>query len=337
MEAMSLSVRVDAGVIEHNNRNFIAKNVNKDKVADNISYVKKDIKEMYQELFSEALNKYNAKQTRSDRVIKDYYEHIVNGNQEKPFYEAVIQFGNMDNAKVGTEGGEIAKKMLDEYMKNFQKRNPNLVVFNAVMHLDEATPHLHISFIPVAHNQSRGLETRVSLKKALEELNVSAKTKKLTERQQWAAQEKEVMKTIAKKFGLGIENKNIHRQHLSVEEYKVMQDEMKAAQKKLKTLYEKFDISSKKLKEDDMNLILNNTKLLKKELEEKDKRIMDLEKKVAADFVFLKVGDEQKISFVCDELRKEGVNVVDDLEGIHVPQYAANLAREIGKNTSLYQ
>ncbi len=175
MEAMSLSVRVDAGVIGHNNRDFIAKNVNSDKVSDNIFYVKKDIKEVYKEIFSGALDRYNAKQTRSDRIIKDYYEHIVNGNQEKPFYEAVIQFGNMDNAKVGTEGGEIAKKMLDEYMKDFEKRKPNFIVFNAVMHLDESTPHLHIDFVPVAYNQTRGLETRLSMRKACEQMGITSK------------------------------------------------------------------------------------------------------------------------------------------------------------------
>ena len=205
MESISLSVRVDAGCIEHNNRTFIAKNVNAEKVDDNITYVKKNLREMYTELFSEALEKYNDKQTRADRVIKNYYEHIKNGNQEKLFYEAVIQFGDMKNAGVGTDGGERAKKMLDEYMKDFEKRNPNLVVFNSVMHLDEATPHLHISFVPVAHNQNRGLETRVSLKKAMEEMNVTAKTKKQTERQQWAVREKNVMRNIARKYGLAIE------------------------------------------------------------------------------------------------------------------------------------
>lgn len=242
MSAVSLSVRVDAGVIGHNNRDFIAKNVNKDKVADNITYVKKDLKEVYQETFGKALEEYNAKQKRSDRVIKDYYEHIKNSNQEKLFYEAVIQFGNIDNSAVGTEGGEVAKKMLDDYMKSFEKRNPNLIVFNAVMHLDEATPHLHISFVPVAHNQNRGLATRVSLKKAMEEMDVTAKTKKLTERQQWAESEKKIMKEIAKKYGLGIERKNISRPHMLVDEYKSAQDNLKATQKKITELYKKSNI-----------------------------------------------------------------------------------------------
>lgn len=156
MKAVTLSVRVDAGIIGHNNRTFVARNVNADKISDNIIYVQKDLKEAYKEIFSEALEKYNAKQKRSDRIIKDYYEHIKNSNKEKLFYETVIQFGNIDTAKVGTEDGERAKEMLNEYMKDFEKRNPNFKVFNAVMHLDESTPHLHIDFIPVAYNQSQG-------------------------------------------------------------------------------------------------------------------------------------------------------------------------------------
>ena len=173
MNAVTLSVRVDAGIIGHNNRTFVAKNVNADKISDNIIYVQKDLKETYKEIFSEALEKYNAKQKRSDRVIKDYYEHIKNNNKEKLFYETVVQFGNINTAKVGTESGERAKKMLEEYMKDFEKRNPNFIVFNAVMHLDESTPHLHIDFIPVAYNQTQGLETRVSMRKACEQMDGS--------------------------------------------------------------------------------------------------------------------------------------------------------------------
>ena len=331
MGAVSLSVRVDAGVIEHNNRDFVAKNVNKDKIADNITYVKRDLREVYQETFGKALEEYNAKQKRSDRVIKDYYEHIKNSNQEKLFYEAIIQFGNIDNSAVGTEGGELAKKMLDDYMKNFQERNPNLIVFNAVMHLDEATPHLHINFLPVAHNQSRGLETRVSLKKALEELNVTAKSKKESERQQWAAREKEIMKTIARKHGLGIENKNITRPHLSVEEYKQTCRELDKKKKQINELFEKSNLNPSEMRKSDLDLLVNRSKQLQKEVEEKNNRITDLENKIQSNFRYIKIGEEQKINFIADGLRKEGIGVIDDIDGIHVPEWAVNNAREIAK------
>ena len=331
MSAVSLSVRVDAGVIEHNNRDFIAKNVDKDKIADNITYVKKDLREIYQETFGKALEEYNAKQKRSDRVIKDYYEHIKNSNQEKLFYEAIIQFGNIDSSAVGTEGGELAKKMLDDYMKNFQERNPNLVVFNAVMHLDEATPHLHINFVPVAHNQSRGLETRVSLKKALDEMGIAGTSKKESDRQQWAVREKEIMKTIAKKHGLEIENKNITRPHLSVEEYKQTCRELDKKKKQINELFEKSNLNPSEMQKFDLDLLVNRSKQLQKEVEEKNNRITDLENKIQSDFRYIKIGDEQKISFIADNLRKEGISVVDDIDGIHVPEWAVNRTREIAK------
>ena len=289
------------------------------------------MREVYQETFGKALEEYNAKQKRSDRVIKDYYEHIKNSNQEKLFYEAVIQFGNIDTSAVGMEGGEVARKMLDDYMKNFEKRNPNLVVFNAVMHLDEATPHLHISFVPVAQNQNRGLETRVSLKKALEEMNVTAKTKKLTERQQWSDNEKKIMRDIAKKYGLGIERKNISRPHMLVDEYKSAQDNLKAAQEKINELYSKSNIEPNAIKKSDLDLLVNNAKHLQKEVEEKNSRILDLENKMQSDFRYVKIGDEQKINFISDNLRKKGISVVDDIDGIYVPEWAVEQAREFAK------
>ena len=331
MGTVSLSVRVDQGVIGHNNRSFVAKNVNEDKISDNITYVKKDLKEVYQETFGPALEKYNAKQNRADRIIKDYYEHIKNGNQEKLFYEAVIQFGSKEDSAVGTNGGETAKKMLDEYMKDFEKRNPNLIVFNAVMHLDESTPHLHISFVPVAHNQSRGLETRVSMRKACEQMGCSSKCKKNSERQQWAVKEKEIMKSIAKKYGLEIENKNIKRPHLQVEEFKAMQDEMKTARKKLKDLYEKSGVDPSSIKKSDYDIILNNAKQMQKEIKLKNERIKDLENKIQSEFRYIKIGEEQKINFLADNLRKEGVSAVDDIDGIYVPEWAISKAREIAK------
>lgn len=331
MNAVTLSVRVDAGIIGHNNRTFVAKNVNADKISDNIIYVQKDLKETYKEIFSEALEKYNAKQKRSDRVIKDYYEHIKNNNKEKLFYETVVQFGNINTAKVGTESGERAKKMLEEYMKDFEKRNPNFIVFNAVMHLDESTPHLHIDFIPVAYNQTQGLETRVSMRKACEQMDCSSKSKKHSERQQWAEKEKEIMKSIAKKYGLEIENKNITRPHLSVEEYKQTCRELDEKKRQINELYEKSNLNPAEMKKSDLDLLVNRSKQLQKEIEKKNQRISDLKNRIQSDFRYIKIGEEQKINFIADSLRKEGISVVDDIDGIHVPEWAVEKAREIAK------
>ena len=85
--------------------------------------------------------------------VKGYIEHIKNSkNKEKLFYENVVQVGNMYDSKVGTKQGDICVQILDKYMREFEQRNPNLYVFNAVLHLDEQTPHLHIDYIPLAHN-----------------------------------------------------------------------------------------------------------------------------------------------------------------------------------------
>ncbi|MCM1166664.1 MAG: plasmid recombination protein [Lachnospiraceae bacterium] len=177
---LSLTFRVDNGVIEHNNRTFKAKNVDADRTSDNIIYKSENLREKYHELFDAALEEYNSRK-RSNEKILDYYEHIKNGKQEKPFYEAVIQFGDTESCGLKSGNWEIAKEMLDEYMLSFEERNKNIKVFNAVLHLDEATPHFHIDFVPICTNQTRGLSTRVSLKRALAEQGIVASSHKKSE------------------------------------------------------------------------------------------------------------------------------------------------------------
>ena len=99
-------------------------------------------------MFDEALARYNEKQTRSDRRINNYYEKIRSGKQEKPFHEIILQIGDKANMGAKTENGQLAAKVLDKYMQDFQRRNSTLRVFSAYLHMDEATPHLHIDFVP---------------------------------------------------------------------------------------------------------------------------------------------------------------------------------------------
>ncbi len=186
----TISAMVGKGSITHNNRDFIAENVDGERTKNNITYCNEKIQDVYHELFDEALQKYNEKQTRSDRVIADYYEKIRTGKQEKPFHEIILQIGDKDTMGAETENGELAKKILDRYMHDFEKRNPNLRVFSAHLHMDEATPHLHIDFIPFTTNSKRGLETRVSLKKALEAQGFIGGSRSDTEWNQWVASEK---------------------------------------------------------------------------------------------------------------------------------------------------
>lgn len=198
----TISAMVGKGSITHNNRDFIAENVDGERTKNNITYCNEKIQDVYHELFDEALQKYNENQTRSDRVIADYYEKIRTGKQEKPFHEIILQIGDKDTMGAETENGELAKKILDRYMHDFEKRNPNLRVFSAHLHMDEATPHLHIDFIPFTTNSKRGLETRVSLKKALEAQGFIGGSRSDTEWNQWVASEKEVLSQIMLEHGI---------------------------------------------------------------------------------------------------------------------------------------
>lgn len=135
-----------------------------------------------------------------------------------------------------TENGELAKKILDRYMHDFEKRNPNLRVFSAHLHMDEATPHLHIDFIPFTTNSKRGLETRVSLKKALEAQGFIGGSRSDTEWNQWVASEKEVLSQIMLEHGIEWDQKNTHEKHKTVSEFKKKNSPKKSRSWKIKRM-----------------------------------------------------------------------------------------------------
>lgn len=172
-------------------------------------------------MFGSALEKYNEKQKRNDRKIKNYYEKIRTSKQEKLFYEIVVQVGNCDDMDSKSADGELAKTILDKYMNDFEKHNPNLYVFASHLHMDEATPHLHIDYIPVSfNNNNRGLETKNSLKGALTQQGFKGGTKESTELTQWQNSEKQRLADIMLEHGIEWEKKNTHETHLSVENFK---------------------------------------------------------------------------------------------------------------------
>ena len=211
---------VGKGSVNHNSRTFNAKNTDPTKTHLNREYINEDIKAVYRELFDEAVERYNAKQTRQDRCIANYYEKIRSGKQEKPFHELILQIGNRDDCGAATPDGEKAAQILDEYMRGFQKRNPTLRVFSAHLHMDEATPHLHIDFIPYTTGSKRGLDTRVSLKQALAALGFKGGARGMTEWNQWVGAEKHHLAGIMREHGLEWERKGTHEEHLSVLDFK---------------------------------------------------------------------------------------------------------------------
>lgn len=212
----TISFMTGKGSVNHNSRKFHAKNTDPERSYLNVEYCNENVKDVYHELFDEALARYNEKQTRSDRRIDDYYEKICSGKQEKPFHEIILQIGDKDNMGAKTENGQLTGKVLNEYMQDFQQRNPTLKVFSAYLHMDEATPHLHIDFVPYTTGSKRGLDTRVSLKQALAALGFKGGTRRETELNQWVAYEKEQLAAVMREYGIEWEKKGTHEKHLSV-------------------------------------------------------------------------------------------------------------------------
>ena len=247
----TISAMVGKGSVNHNQRKFTAENVDKSRSHLNRVYYSDKIEDVYHQLFDEALKRYNEKQTRNDRKIENYYDKIRSSKQEKPFHELIIQIGNKDDMAAESENGELAEKILDEYIKGFQERNPNLKVFSAHLHMDEATPHLHIDFVPFTTGSKRGLDTRVSLKQALLSQGFKGTSKGDTEWNRWVQSEKEVLAEIMLQHDIEWDQRGTHREHLSVLDFKKEQREHEL--EKLETI-----IDDKKLEHDLLNKRISN-------------------------------------------------------------------------------
>lgn len=203
MKEKRISFGQGKGSIAHNNREFVADNVDVFRTPDNITFVCQPIGEAYDLLFKESTERYNAKQKRNDRKVHDsYYEHLFGvkpcntvrtaSDKRKSFYEDVVQIGKMEDSGYGTEDFQLMADCLEEYMKEFQNRNPNFYVFNAVLHMDEATPHLHIDYIPVGHYK-RGQDIQNGIAQALKEMGYGTGKQAIA---RWRVAEVEVLNKI---------------------------------------------------------------------------------------------------------------------------------------------
>ena len=240
----TISAMVGKGSVNHNSRKFKAENVDVSRTHLNIDYCNEPIKKIYHELFDEALKRYNEKQTRADRRIENYYEKIRNSKQEKPFHELILQIGDKDNMSSESENGQLSRQILDEYYRGFQERNPNLKVFSAHLHMDEATPHLHIDFVPFMTGSKRGLDTRVTLKQALAMQGFKGGSREETEWSQWVQSEKEVLADVMKRHGVEWLQLGTKREHLSVLDYKKEQrtKEIAELESKLADKKDEFEV-----------------------------------------------------------------------------------------------
>lgn len=249
MYLSSISIELGTGILDHNNRKFIAENVDRERTKNNEEFKNISLEEAYHILFDNALQSYNDRQKRADRKIDNYLEHIQKSKQEKPFYEIIVQVGNQNDMGIGSRNEPIAKAILEDYMLSFEKQNPYLFVFNATLHMDEATPHLHIDFVPFTTGSKRGLDTRVSLKQALASQGFKGGTRGDTEWNQWVSAEKSALAFVMERHGIEWEHKGTHEKHLSVLDYKKQERtaELEQLGAKIEEKQAKFNVLSERV------------------------------------------------------------------------------------------
>ena len=273
----SISMPQGRGNRQHNLRNYgegkLPSNIDVTRTDQNIVWKDETITHAYHRIFDDAVAEYNAKQRRKDRQIKDYRTHILNSkNGEKEFYEDVLQWGKQEDFIEHPEWREIAKQSLIEYIEGFEDRNPGLELIGAYIHMDEASPHMHFDYIPVAEGYKTGVQKRNSLDRAMRNL-IAVRTGseysprpdekdasgKCTDNatKQWKEMERAHFKKICIRRGLAVDGeiKTPERDSLSVLEYKA---EMR-----------KQEIQKLEVQEQELRGTLSNLQTLIKQAEEK--------------------------------------------------------------------
>lgn len=300
MKEKRISFGQGKGSIAHNNREFVADNVDVFRTPDNITFVCQPIGEAYDQLFAESTERYNAKQKRNDRKVHgSYYEHLFGvkpcnnvrtaADKRKSFYEDVVQIGKHEDSGYGTEDFQLVADCLKEYMEGFQNRNPNFYVFNAVLHMDEATPHLHIDYIPVGHYK-RGQDTQNGIAQALKEMGYGEGKMAIAK---WRAAEVEVLNKICLEHGIKPLAPEKARGTLEIPEYKEKRrqaDELAVQNAQIETELAEKRSESEKLDE--------NIEKKKTQINALLNYIPDYEK-------------EFKIEDECEQLCKELSNLLD--------------------------
>lgn len=203
------------GNLNHNNKNRNS----------NITFIQQSLEETYQQIFQKSIERYNIKQTRKCRKIQDTYFKtlfkcepsqivVTSTDKRKSFYEIYVQIGSVQDTAINTEDSQIAIKCLMEYFKGFQERNPNFYVFNAVIHLDELTPHLHINYVPIGHF-NRGIDTQNSISQALREMGYTQGKESIN---QWRINERTILEQICIKYNILVKQTTIKKDFSKLEE-----------------------------------------------------------------------------------------------------------------------
>lgn len=299
---------VGKGSYSHNRRSFVAKNVDENRIDRNVVFKDEKIKNVYHELFDEAQQRYNDKQKRKDRKIDNYYEKIRTSKQEKLYHEIIVQVGNKDDTNARSYEGIVAKNILKDYMKDFEKRNPNLRVFEAYLHMDEETPHLHIDFIPFVTGSKRGMDTRVSLKAALDAQGFRGNSRGNIEWKRWVESEKEELAKVMANHKINWLKKGTHEKHLSVLDF-----EKRERAKEVKQLEEQIKEKDDEIvrKKRWIDLQLQTDKIIRESIEEKREELKCVRSELEDE-----KAEKEKIQKETDGLRQKKREIEIDVIGL---------------------
>lgn len=299
---------VGKGSYSHNRRSFVAKNVDENRIDRNVVFKDEKIKNVYHELFDEAQQRYNDKQKRKDRKIDNYYEKIRTSKQEKLYHEIIVQVGNKDDTNARSYEGVVAKNILKDYMKDFEKRNPNLRVFEAYLYMDEETPHLHIDFIPFVTGSKRGMDTRVSLKAALDAQGFRGNSRGNIEWKRWVESEKEELAKVMANHKINWLKKGTHEKHLSVLDF-----EKRERAKEVKQLEEQIKEKDDEIvrKKGWIDLQLQTDKIIRESIEEKREELKCVRSELEDE-----KAEKEKIQKETDGLRQKKREIEIDVIGL---------------------
>lgn len=239
----------------HDTREHIADNVDVNRIKDNVVLKRETLKSAYETCFGAAAAEYDGKQKRKDRKINDYFKYLfgvsasdkqksrnilINKDKCKSFYENVVQIGDMYNTGIKNDpkAANLAKQALIAYfngdpklgIESYAKRNPQFYVFEASVHMDESTPHLHLCYVPIATGYQRGMKVQNGHDKALKQMGFERHT-------DYINHEREVFREICKSYGLEPREKEDEkgRGHTyTTYEYTAKAEQIRKADKKLR-------------------------------------------------------------------------------------------------------
>ncbi|MDE6425471.1 MAG: plasmid recombination protein [Ruminococcus sp.] len=227
---------------EHNIRN--EKVVSKEKHINpngiHETWIDEPIRQAYERLFGESVRNYNSKQTRADRKIDSYYNTICKDKKKHPVYEMIIGVYGKSEDGSPVCSVEQGKAIMQRFVEDWSRRNPNLALIGAYYHADEdGEPHVHLDYIPVAHGYTRGMKTQTGLVKALGEQGFE-KNGRATAQIQWEKRENDYLTSLCEDVGLTVIHPQIKgREHIETQTFKLQKriEELQAEVTKLQTAH----------------------------------------------------------------------------------------------------